>query len=317
MTKGGAPTRLNLWVLGQLFPEGTDVHPNRVEATRHGHLVRLVRAGLVELSADALRITPAGRAALAPSHRGAEAPTIHDTQPHMEDDDVPRTKTTAKPSANKTTKKRIDQKKIDQKKTKPSKTRLVEPKPLAAVPRGETTVAAAAAAPQALEVTVTADEAPAAAPDEASDVSATLATTTPEATLSRMPLVGTVLVKKDRAGQQRCACEVTAEGIRYQGQVYRSLSAAALAAARDLGLTSKTVDGFAWWGLKRTPRGVANGRDPLKQFDRAWATFRERVNRLLGDDVPEEERGRVLEALRDRARELASLGAAQPAEPSS
>ena len=47
---------------------------------------------------------------------------------------------------------------------------------------------------------------------------------------------GTVLRKLDRKGKTRCECTVEAEGYRYKGTVYGSLSGAAAAAAKDVGL---------------------------------------------------------------------------------
>lgn len=83
---------------------------------------------------------------------------------------------------------------------------------------------------------------------------------------ARLPAVGTVLRKLDRHGAVRCECTVVAEGIRYKGTTYTSISAAAMAAARDLGLKNKTFNGFTWWGLSKPTRPAS---DPLA--DRAWA----------------------------------------------
>src|SRR4051794_8463426 len=49
----------------------------------------------------------------------------------------------------------------------------------------------------------------------------------------RMPAPGTVIQKKDRYGIVRCECTVEEGGIRYAATLYRSLSAAAMAAAKD------------------------------------------------------------------------------------
>gem|GEM_PF-2678366 len=68
------------------------------------------------------------------------------------------------------------------------------------------------------------------------------APTTPD---PRLPESGTVLQKRDRHGAVRCECTIEESGIRYAGKVYRSLSSAAMAAAKDLALNNKTpcVDG--------------------------------------------------------------------------
>jgi hypothetical protein len=65
---------------------------------------------------------------------------------------------------------------------------------------------------------------------------------------SRLPAPGTVLKKLDRHGAVRCECKVTDAGIVYKGETFRSLSAAAMAAAKDLG-TKGAVNGFLFWGL--------------------------------------------------------------------
>jgi hypothetical protein len=71
---------------------------------------------------------------------------------------------------------------------------------------------------------------------------------------SRLPQVGTVIKKVDRHGTVRCQCTVVEGGIRYKGRVFRSLSGAAMAAAKDLGLKNKTQNGFTFWGLTKPTR---------------------------------------------------------------
>jgi len=58
---------------------------------------------------------------------------------------------------------------------------------------------------------------------------------------------GTVLRKPDRKGKTRCECTVEAEGYRYKGTVYGSLSGAATAAAKDLGLSGTSFNGYVFW----------------------------------------------------------------------
>jgi hypothetical protein len=62
----------------------------------------------------------------------------------------------------------------------------------------------------------------------------------PVALDSRLPAPGTVLQKLDRHGAVRCECTIEEGGIRYAGTLYRSISAAAMAAAKHLGLANKT-----------------------------------------------------------------------------
>jgi hypothetical protein len=60
----GAPTSLNVWVLGKVAA-GRREFPNRIEPTSAPHLRRCLRAGLVELAGRrTLRLTEAGLVAV-------------------------------------------------------------------------------------------------------------------------------------------------------------------------------------------------------------------------------------------------------------
>jgi len=83
------------------------------------------------------------------------------------------------------------------------------------------------------------------APTAPEPLAAASAPATPDA---RLPPPGTLLQKLDRHGAVRCECSVQEDGIHYAGQIYRSISAAAMAAAKDLGLANKTQNGFTFWG---------------------------------------------------------------------
>ncbi len=103
----------------------------------------------------------------------------------------------------------------------------------------------------------------------------------------RLPPAGTVLKKKDRHGVIRCECTVEENGIRYAGTVYRSLSAAAMVAAKDLGLSNTTANGWNFWGLTKPARHTG---DPLAALDRAWERYRARADSAIAsaktdDDV--------------------------------
>ena len=86
----------------------------------------------------------------------------------------------------------------------------------------------------------------------------------------RLPSVGTVIEKKDRAGKVVAKCEVEAEGIRYKRVLYKSLSAAAAKAASDHGAKGTTkaghgqVNGFVWWGLGKPAKATAKPRKAKK-----------------------------------------------------
>lgn len=60
----GTPTRVNLWVLGQTFGDGADTAPNQFRPSQRPHLMRLLRAGLIEVDAAVVKLTAAGRSAL-------------------------------------------------------------------------------------------------------------------------------------------------------------------------------------------------------------------------------------------------------------
>ena len=124
---------------------------------------------------------------------------------------------------------------------------------------------------------------------------------TPDA---RLPAAGTVLQKRDRHGAVRCECTIEESGIRYAGKVYRSLSAAAMAAAKDLGLTNTTQNGFTFWGLSKPPRRPG---DPLVALDRAWERYHGNVEALVKDGVTDENRSKVVAAIRKHAQVIESL----------
>jgi hypothetical protein len=85
----------------------------------------------------------------------------------------------------------------------------------------------------------------------------------------RLPPIGTTIQKRDRYGALRCECTLTDDGIRYKGKTYKSLSAAAMAAAGDLGLKNKTQNGYTFWGLTKPNRPG----DPIEALERAWLRY--------------------------------------------
>ena len=90
---------------------------------------------------------------------------------------------------------------------------------------------------------------------------------------------GTVLRKTDRAGKVRCECTVDAAGYRYQGKIYSSLSSAAAAAAKDLGLSGKSFNGYVFWGLSKP-----SGRDPVHRVEHLWQRYSNAAGELLKGD---------------------------------
>ena len=120
----------------------------------------------------------------------------------------------------------------------------------------------------------------------------------------RLPASGTLLQKRDRHGAVRCECTVEEGGIRYAGKVYRSLSAAAMAAAKDLGLNNKTQNGFTFWGLTKPPRAA---RDPLAALERAWERYHGNVTALVKEGVTDENRAKVLTTIKKHVQTIESL----------
>lgn len=217
---------------------------------------------------------------------------------------------TAKPAKAKSTKKGRKSAAADADEPAPSVTE--------AVPASEPTTDAATAvahaeAPAGVELAPAELDTPAQAGCAAPQGGEAGATTPDE---PRLPPVGTVIQKRDRTGAVRCECTVEPEGrIKYRNTLYTSLSGAAAAAAGDLGLTSKSLNGWAWWGLVKPARkegAVARprGKDPVKALDKAFAALRTRLNKLLSDELPEEARTKLVSAIKERAEVLAGVARA-------
>ena len=121
--------------------------------------------------------------------------------------------------------------------------------------------------------------------------------------LPRLPPVGTELTKRDRQGSERAQCRIVEGGIEYGGRLYKSLSAAAMAAARDIGLTSPTMNGFAFWGLSKQRRPP---KDQIEALERAWERYRERADKTI-KMVSGGERAVLGESLRQHLGTLTAL----------
>jgi len=120
----------------------------------------------------------------------------------------------------------------------------------------------------------------------------------------RLPEPGTVLTKRDRQGNVRCECTVEADGVRYNGTLYRSLSAAAMAAAKDLGLGGKTQNGFSFFGLSKPPR---KGVDPVASLDKAWERYHARLQATITNGISDENRERVRTLVQKHSEAIAEL----------
>ena len=111
---------------------------------------------------------------------------------------------------------------------------------------------------------------------------------------------GAVLRKTDRAGKVRCECTVDAAGYRYQGTVHSSLSSAAAAAAKDLGLSGSSFNGYVFWGLSKP-----SGRDPLHRVEHLWQRYSNGAAELLKGDGAVKVAG--LERLKQHAAQIKAL----------
>ena len=121
----------------------------------------------------------------------------------------------------------------------------------------------------------------------------------------RLPPPGTVLQKKDRHGAVRCECTVEEGGVRYKGTTYRSLSAAAMAAAKDLGLANKTQNGWNFWGLTKPARHAG---DPIAALEHAWERYHARATGAVASTKSDDgAHARVKDAIARQASALAEI----------
>ena len=119
----------------------------------------------------------------------------------------------------------------------------------------------------------------------------------------RLPPPGTVMKKLDRAGAVRCECEVTDSGFIYKGTEFRSLSAAAMAAAKDLGVAG-AQNGFIFWSLAKPAPRVT---DPIEALQAAWVRYHERIRVIAGGEMEKPVLVKVFNALEFQAREFAEI----------
>jgi len=125
----------------------------------------------------------------------------------------------------------------------------------------------------------------------------------PAALDPRLPPPGTVLRKVDRHGVVRCECSIEEGGIRYAGTLYRSISAAAMAAAKELGLANRTANGFSFFGLTKPTRPP---KDPLQALERVWERYHGQVE-TIAKGATDESRSRIAAAIGSHAKAIESL----------
>lgn len=193
-------------------------------------------------------------------------------------------------------------KKTTSKNTKTSTKATAKPEPKAQPKKG----AAAGNGKPAPKAKKAPSEKQAAAPAQAAGAepkAAAKATKAPRARDPRLPAPGTVLQKKDRQGTVRCECTVEQEGIRYQGTLYRSLSAAAMAASKDMGLGGRAQNGYLFWGIIRQP---GREKDPVAALERAWERYRELATVAVATAKDDDSRTRIKDKI---TRQASALGA--------
>ena len=120
----------------------------------------------------------------------------------------------------------------------------------------------------------------------------------------RLPPPGTTIKKLDRTGGVRAEVKVTETGFLYKGEEFRSLSGAAMAAAKDLGI-SGSQNGFLFWGLIRQQPRVT---DPVEALQAAWNRYHERVKAIAAGELEAPIKMKISNALDRQGREIIELG---------
>jgi hypothetical protein len=127
----------------------------------------------------------------------------------------------------------------------------------------------------------------------------------------RLPPVGTVIKKLDRHAAVRCEAKVVEGGIEYKGEVFKSLSGAACAAAKDLGINGQQ-NGFVFWGITRPE---AKAKNPVQAIEKVWERYSARVKAIAGVGLDAGTRKQVAELLDEHRTKIAEAsGAFEEAE---
>lgn len=121
----------------------------------------------------------------------------------------------------------------------------------------------------------------------------------------RLPPPGTVLVKRNKAAEERCRCTVTAEGVEYAGKLYSSLSAAGSAAATDLGLKG-AINGYIFWGLTKTAPAKRSAKAKTSGLQKLWDRYIEAAKAAVSK-ATDDTRAEVQAELEKHGKALAKL----------
>jgi hypothetical protein len=114
-------------------------------------------------------------------------------------------------------------------------------------------------------------------PVTAITVAPVTAITKPRMADPRMPPVGTVL-RVTRGGKELTAT-IRADGIGFNGAIFKSLSGAATAAAESLGLAG-AQNGFVFWGIQKAAGPQV---DPVEAVTKAMARVAQALARCPAD----------------------------------
>ena len=116
-----------------------------------------------------------------------------------------------------------------------------------------------------------------------------------------------MIKKLDRHGATRCECTVTDAGIEYKGETFKSLSGAARAAAKDLGIEGAQY-GYLFFGLVRPP---ARAKDPIEALEKAWERFQECARAASGQALDDETKAKLKSAIAEHLESLSEMSEAR------
>jgi len=77
-----------------------------------------------------------------------------------------------------------------------------------------------------------------------------------------------------------------------------------MAASKDLDLGGRAMNGFLFWGLIKQP---VRETDPIAALEHAWERYRSRTEAILKTSATDENRVKVLTAVRKHVDTLESL----------
>jgi hypothetical protein len=122
----------------------------------------------------------------------------------------------------------------------------------------------------------------------------------------RLPPIGTVIRKLDRHSAVRCECKAVEGGFEYKGELFKSLSGAACAAAKDLGIAG-AQNGFVFWGIVKPD---ARAKNPVQAIEKVWERYNARVKAIAGAGLDAGTKKQVAELLEEHRTKIAEASGA-------